>query len=286
MFDITLPELSDISDRQNLEKVSGYLATLNEQLRYMMLNLDKDNLSDSFASTIDTAVSNSEKISWIIKDGDSESNFTLTDNAISLISDSVNINGSVSFSDLKDEGKSVINGANIMTGSISANKISAYDLSSISAHIASWKIDNECISSSLEGYGSLYLNSAQSPSDYWMVAYNADNTPTFSINKNGTCYIDGTSISGGSITADKIYSDTEMRLDFSNNYRGMKIGDSLFFTTESATRRIFVSGAGIMCFDTGRGNSAFSFALERSGSNYTLSLLASNGNVIGTIPVE
>ena len=51
-LDISLPTLSEINDRQNLEKIKGYLASLNDRLTYMLLNIDSENLSDGLALTI------------------------------------------------------------------------------------------------------------------------------------------------------------------------------------------------------------------------------------------
>lgn len=54
-FNISLPDLSKSSDKQNVEAIRGYLATLNDQLRYMMLNIDEENLSDDLVNVIKTA---------------------------------------------------------------------------------------------------------------------------------------------------------------------------------------------------------------------------------------
>lgn len=111
------------------KKIRDYLFMLNEQLRYMFSNLDpEENFSESSNyikndksfSIIENAA---EKISWIISDGESESDFSLSSEAVELLSDEVKIEGLVKFSDLETAGSTVINGANIKTGTISADMI-------------------------------------------------------------------------------------------------------------------------------------------------------------------
>lgn len=350
---ITLPTLEEISDKNNAEKIRGYLATLHDQLRYMMLNIDTDNLSDGLKTTISDASENAEfsknnvielnkdvsdlnsnvsdlnsnvsdlndgvsnlnngvnqlngevyqikeniltygenissvtqtadKINWLVKDGTNSSNFTLTSRATSLISDCIDFTGYVKFNDLSQSGSTSINGNNIMTGTLSADKITVGDLSSLSASIGGWSLNADGLSTTASGYGSLSLNSASSSDSYWLKATNANGYTTFYISKNGSCYFNGSYISNGSISANKISTDSENRLDLTNNYNGIKVGSSIYVTNGSVTRRMFVNPAGVLTFDTGNGNTTFSLALNRDGSNYTLSVLNGSGQTVGNI---
>ncbi len=308
---IKLPTLEEISDKNNAEKIRGYLATLHDQLRYMMLNIDTDNLSDSLNTTISDASENAEfsknnvlqlkksivglgdsissitqtadKINWLIKDGTGSSDFTLTSRTASLISECIDFTGYVKFNDLSQAGSTTINGSNIITGTITSDKLTVGDLSALSATIGGWSLNSTGLSTSASGYGSLYLNSAASSDSYWLKATNANGYTTFYIAKSGACYFNGSYISNGSITASKITTDSENRLDLTNNYNGIKVGSSMYVTNGSVTRRIFVNPAGILTFDTGSGTTTFSLALTRDGSAYTLSVLNGSGQTVGNI---
>ncbi len=303
-FNISLPSLSDTLDKQNAEKIKGYLATLHDQLRYMMLNIDTENLSDELATTIKNSseyakeakesifmfgeklskiTQTTDKINFILEDGSESTSFTLTSKAADLIAESLNIKSKVTFSDLENQGSTVINGNNIISGSISADKLSVGDLSALSATIGGWNVSQNSISSSSSGQGSISLNSASSADSYWIKAQNANGYTTFYIAKNGACYFDGSYISNGTITASKIVTDTGSRIDLSNNGNGLKIGKEIWLASSSGNGRIFVNPQGIMSFDTGSGNTTFSFALNRDGSNYTLSVLNGSGITVGTI---
>ena len=59
-----------------------------------------------------------DKIYWLVKDGDSASNFTLTSRAATLIADEINLQGVVKFSNLSTPGQTIISGSNIKTGTI------------------------------------------------------------------------------------------------------------------------------------------------------------------------
>lgn len=65
----------------------------------------------------------SEKFEWIVKSGTSETDFTLTDRTASLVAECIDLTGYVTFSDLSESGSTIINGDNITTGTISADRI-------------------------------------------------------------------------------------------------------------------------------------------------------------------
>jgi len=303
-LNITLPSLSDISDKQNYNKIKGYLETLHNQLQYMMVNIEDDNLSDNISDTINTAYQTAnltkettvllddklskvsqtaDKINWLIQDSNSSTDFSLTSYAASLISDTINITGYVKFSDLEKSGNTTINGSNIKTGSISADKLSVNDLSALSVRIGGWYLSPTSISSNLNGMGSIFFNSAESEDNYWIKAYDVFGDVSFSISKDGTCFMNGDYIANGTVSADKITTDSNKRLDLLNNYMGTRIGKELCISSPDINCRLFINNANILTFDTGTGNSAFSFALNRNGSSYSLSVLNGSGTVVGTI---
>lgn len=74
------------------------------------------------------ALQTAGKINWIVKSGTSASNFTLTDRAISLVADNIDLDGYVTFTNLKTSGQTVINAGNITTGTIDASKVNVTNL--------------------------------------------------------------------------------------------------------------------------------------------------------------
>lgn len=126
------------------------------------IKIESDKI-DSIVSRVDTidSVSNeaitkatqaSDRFSWLVKSGTSESDFLLTDRTASLVSEYINLNGLVEFNGLNstiqnqlnildswgsDADKTYINGGKLWTGSITAEKISVNTLSSLSANLGS-----------------------------------------------------------------------------------------------------------------------------------------------------
>ena len=77
------------------------------------------------------------KISWIIKSGTGESNFTLTDRMAALVANSVDISGLVTFKEKIESGsETVINGGAIKTGSIKAESLKVGSLTASLFQIA------------------------------------------------------------------------------------------------------------------------------------------------------
>lgn len=72
---------------------------------------------------ISTVTQTANKVEWLIKSGTSASNFTLTDRTISLVANTIDLSGFVTFSNLSTSGQTTINGGNITTGSMSADRI-------------------------------------------------------------------------------------------------------------------------------------------------------------------
>ena len=74
---------------------------------------------------ISTVSQTANKVNWLIKSGTSSSNFEMTDRAISLVAQNINLTGYVTFTALSTAGQTAINGSNITTGTISADRIGA-----------------------------------------------------------------------------------------------------------------------------------------------------------------
>ncbi len=77
---------------------------------------------------ITTVTQTAQKINWLVKSGTNETNFTLTDRAISLVSSKIDLTGYVTISNLKTSGKTEINGGNITAGTIDAAKVNVKNL--------------------------------------------------------------------------------------------------------------------------------------------------------------
>ena len=239
----------------------------------------------SLDGKISSVSQTADKISWMISDGSDETDFTLTPRAAALISENIDLTGTVKFSDLEQTGSSVINGSNIRAGTVSADKLSVNDLSALAAHIGGWNLSASSLSSQMSGSGSVYFNSAYSSDPYWIRSVNAYGYTTFYIAKSGACYFDGSYISDGSITASKITCDSDSRLDLTNNYNGIKVGQEMLITNGNTNCRLFVNNQGILTFATGAGTTSFSLGLSRSGSSYTLIVLNGSGQTVGSIPL-
>ena len=80
------------------------------------------------------------KINWLVASGTSSSNFTMTDRAVKLVADKIDLSGYVTFSALGTAGKTAINGANITTGTISAERIDTSTLRARTIYALSGKI--------------------------------------------------------------------------------------------------------------------------------------------------
>ena len=68
--------------------------------------------NDSVTNSISTVQQTASKIDWLIKSGTSSSNMVLTDNALSVIANNINLTGKVTFSCLDNSTQNTINTAN------------------------------------------------------------------------------------------------------------------------------------------------------------------------------
>lgn len=64
-----------------------------------------------------------DKIEWLVASGTNSSNFTLTSRVASLMASEINMTGYVTFNALSQAGQTTINGGNITTGYLSADRI-------------------------------------------------------------------------------------------------------------------------------------------------------------------
>ena len=99
--------------------------------------------AESITSTVTTQINGvrteisqveqtANKINWLVKSGSSSSNFTLTDRAIALVAQTIDLSGLVTISNLQTSGRTIINGDNITTGAIDASRVSVKNLSASS----------------------------------------------------------------------------------------------------------------------------------------------------------
>ena len=102
---------------------------------------------NSFKTRIETAEGNitlvtqtANKISWLVKSGTSASDFTMTDRAVKLVADTIDLSGYVTISALGTAGKTTINGANITTGTIHADRIDTSTLKVKTIYAQSGKV--------------------------------------------------------------------------------------------------------------------------------------------------
>lgn len=84
---------------------------------------DAKNKTTELETTVSSVSQTADKINWLIKSGTSETDFTMTDRTVDIISSSITLTGYVKFSDLSQSGSTSIDGSNITTGTISADRI-------------------------------------------------------------------------------------------------------------------------------------------------------------------
>ena len=117
-----------------IENAEGSVSTLTQTV-------------NSFKTRIETAEGNitsvtqtANKINWLVKSGTSASDFTMTDRAVKLVADTIDLSGYVTISALGTAGKTTINGANITTGTIHADRIDTSTLKVKTIYAQSGKV--------------------------------------------------------------------------------------------------------------------------------------------------
>lgn len=110
-----------------------------------------------------------DKINWLVASGTDATNFTMTDRAVELVSASINLTGYVTFNSLTEAGSTAINGANITTGKIAAERIDVSELHLMKLYNQNMRVAISCAS------GYLYIGGDVGPlSDYDKVIINTD----------------------------------------------------------------------------------------------------------------
>lgn len=123
------------------EETEGEITTLTT--KYSTLEQDVTGFKTTVAETYSTktemksvqtvATQTANKFNWIVKSGTSSSDFTLTDRVASLLSEEFNIDALTTFKNSAQDGTStVINGASVQTGTITADKIGIGDFTNLS----------------------------------------------------------------------------------------------------------------------------------------------------------
>lgn len=113
-LEVTVGEIST-----TVSSNSGDISTLKQTANSLTATVQ------SHDGRISTAQQTADKIEWIIEDGTSSSNFTLTSRMAKLVAEEIDITGYVTFNDLEESGSTAINGDNITTGSLDCELITA-----------------------------------------------------------------------------------------------------------------------------------------------------------------
>lgn len=171
-------DISAPSDNE-IDHEYPYISSLNRQIKRRLQTIETTlyvGPESIVASVKDidgriTQVSQTaDKINWLVASGTDATNFTMTDRAVELVSASINLTGYVQFNDLTKAGSTAINGANITTGKISAERIDVSELHIMNLYDSEWRA---VITTS--PFGKLYIGSKDSPvSDYDEIFINAD----------------------------------------------------------------------------------------------------------------
>ena len=138
-----------------IENTEGAVSTLSQTVSSFKTRIEDAEGSvssltqtvNSFKTRIETAEGNitsvtqtANKINWLVKSGASASDFTMTDRAIKLVADKIDLSGYVTISALGTAGKTTINGANITTGTIHADRIDTSTLKVKTIYAQSGKV--------------------------------------------------------------------------------------------------------------------------------------------------
>ncbi len=127
-LDAKFPDFEKGSTEQRFARIQSYLFMLQEQLRYALANLDTDNFNETGLTELGRLIT--EPLTIAVENGtDGTSTVVkLCAGEAELSSGEIRLTGLVSFQDLKKEGKTTINGANITTGTIKAIHISGCEI--------------------------------------------------------------------------------------------------------------------------------------------------------------
>lgn len=105
-----------------IENAEGSVSTLSQTVNSFQTRIQ------TAEGNISTLTQTAGKIDWLIKSGTSAANFTMTDRAVKLVADNINLSGYVTITALGTAGKTTINAGNITTGTIDASKVTVTNL--------------------------------------------------------------------------------------------------------------------------------------------------------------
>ena len=117
-----------------IENAEGSVSALSQSLTSITTRIE------TAEGNISTVTQTADKINWLIASGTSSSNFTMTDRAIKLVADTIDLSGYVTISALGTAGKTTINGSNITTGTIHADRIDTSTLKVKTIYSTSGKV--------------------------------------------------------------------------------------------------------------------------------------------------
>lgn len=117
-----------------ISDAEGNVSTLSQNLTKITTRVE------TAEGNISTVTQTADKINWIIASGTTSSNFTMTERAIKLVADTIDLSGYVTISNLGTAGRTTINGANITTGTISAERIDTTSLKVRTIYATSGKV--------------------------------------------------------------------------------------------------------------------------------------------------
>lgn len=119
-----LDEIGDYITKPVYNKITDVETGLTSAIQQTAesITLVVTNMDERLTSAIQTQA---DRISLIVQADSTASAINLTPGMITAISNQIDIYGAVTFTDLSTGGRSTINGANITTGYISANRIAA-----------------------------------------------------------------------------------------------------------------------------------------------------------------
>lgn len=116
-LDTGFPGFSGNADR-DLRDILNYLFMLREQLEYLTCHLDQENFTEEGLKELGLTIT--KPITLKVENGDHSSVLQLMAEEVLLASATIELKGLVSFADLKESGKTIINGENITTGTLKA----------------------------------------------------------------------------------------------------------------------------------------------------------------------
>ena len=69
-LNISLPKITEVDDKRQQKQIKNYLYQLSEQLRYVLNNLDEDNMTQTYTQKIEMVHTTAEAVEKVIKDLD------------------------------------------------------------------------------------------------------------------------------------------------------------------------------------------------------------------------